>query len=274
MTGFYSKLRKILLAACIVITVCVLCACGKNTRKEKELRKQAIGFMEQGDYSAAVARFDEALSYKDGKYGSLEIDILRYRAEAEVLAGEYANAANTYAQLAREDGEKPEYLNLEVICMVRGNQSLSKALDLYRHSCELDPHGTGNREALYALGTALSRSNDEQNVKIAKELYEQALNSEEGATGEIYNRIGSLVFEQGDIDGAIDWFQKGIDFIQNHPELNEQDVLISLKYNTAICYEYKQDYKTAKALFEEFAQQYGSNEVIEHEIAFLESRIR
>lgn len=267
-------IRKALLIACIVLTVCLLGACGKNTKKEKELREQAIGFMQQGDFSAAVARFDEALSYHDGSYGQLEIDILRYRAEAEVLAREYANAANTYSQLRREDGDRPEYINLEIICMLRSGQSPKKALELYRHSCEIDPVGTGNREALYALGTALSHTGNEEDLKTALELYQTALNDGNSASGELYNRIGSLVFEQGDVEKAIDWFSEGIRFIQKHPEMDEEDILASLKYNIAICYEYMHDYRTAKSLFEEYAQQYGSNEEIQHEIDFLESRIR
>lgn len=269
-----SRLRTAaLIAACVLVT-CALSACGKNTRKEKELREQAIGFLEQGDYSASVARFNEALSYHDGAYGKLEIDILRYRAEAEILADDYETAANTYAQLCREDGDKAEYMNLEVICMVRAGKSLVKALELYNKSTEAEPNGTGNRQALYVLGTALSRSEDPANVDKAKELYENALNSEGGKSGELYNRVGTMVFEKGDVDTALDWFRQGIDFMQNSESTEEADVLASLKYNVAICYEYKQDYLTAKQLFEEYEQQYGSKEIIDHEIDFLESRIR
>lgn len=230
--------------------------------------------MQQGDYSAAVARFDEALTYHDGGYGSLEIDILRYRAEAEVLAKEYANAAGTYAQLRREDGDRPEYINLEIICMLRAGQDPQKALDLYRKSCGMDPFGTGNKEALSALGTALSHTGKEEDIDTALELYKAALGDERSTSGELYNRVGSIVFAKGDIDGAIDWFTKGIEFIQKHPDMSENDILASLKYNTAICYEYKHEYETAKKLFEEYAQQYGNNEEIQHEIDFLNSRIR
>ena len=271
---FRNKIRRLILITCIVLSVCVLTACGKDAKKERELREQAIGFMQQGDFSAAVARFDEALSYHDGKPGKVEIDILRYRAEAEILAGDYANAANTYAQLRREDGDRPEYINLEIICMLRSGQSPRKALELYNHSCETDPHGTGNLEALYALGTALSHTGKEEDIRTAQQLYETALADETSASGELYNRIGSIVFEQDDVESAVDWFNKGIEFIQHHPEMNEQDVLASLKYNIAVCYEYRHDYKTAEALFNEYAQQYGSSEAIEHELDFLESRTR
>ncbi|MDO4938985.1 MAG: hypothetical protein Q4E54_03390 [Lachnospiraceae bacterium] len=230
--------------------------------------------MQQGDFSAAVARFDEALSYHDGGYGSLEIDILRYRAEAEVLAKEYANAAGTYAQLRREDGERPEYINLEIICMLRAGQDPYKAQSLYEQSCALDPHGTGNQDALYALGTALSHTGKKEDIETVLELYKTALDDEKSASGELYNRIGSMEFARGEIDEAIDWFTRGIAFIQKNPDTDEADVLASLKYNTAICYEYKHDYETAKKLFEEYVQQYGNNEDIQHEIDFLDSRIR
>lgn len=269
-----EKIKRIIMMACVLAMACLLGACSKDARTERELREQAIGFMQQGDYSAAVSRFNEALSYSNGKYDKLEIDILKYRAEAEVLSGDYEAAAKTYELLRKEDGDKPEYMNLQVICMVRAGESLSKCLELYNESTRKDPSGTGNRQALYVLGTALSRSGDEKYIAEASKLYEQALSSEESASGELYNRIGSLAFEKGDTDEAIEWFQKGITYVQDHPEDGEAEVMASLKYNIAICYEYKQEYETAKKLFEEYADQYGSNETIEHEIEFLESRIR
>ena len=258
----------------LMIVLCLLTACSKESRKKKELREQAISFMEQGSYSAAAARFDEALSYSSGDYGTVEIDILKYRAEAEYLAEQYGNAANTYAQLRRCDDDKPEYMNLEVICMVKAGESLTKAVELFNMSEDKDPGAAGNRETLYVLGTALSESGDPVNVETAIDMYERALNDENGETGELYNRIGLLVFNQGDVDSAVEWFQRGIEFTTAHPDVDDEEVMESLKYNIAVCYEHKQDYETAMELFREYEEQYGSDEDIDHEIAFLQSRIR
>ena len=273
-----ARNKKIILAVCILLVALALTACSSNAKKEREVREQAIGFLQQGDYSAAVARFDEALSYHDGKYTDLELDILKYRAEAEVMAGDYPSAANTFAMLRKNDEDKPEYINLQIICMVRGDGSLEKALELYESIDASNPESIGHREALYALGSALAKSDNQDYIDKSVEIYRRALSIDSEKSGELYNRIGSLVFAQGNIDEAIGWFNDGVDFISTKEyaegEDTEEDVLQSLKYNIAICYEYKQDYAKALELFNAYVSTYGSNETIEHEIEFLESRIR
>lgn len=271
-------IKKTIIAASVMLIVCALTSCSANGKKEREVREQAIGFMQQGDYSAAVARFDEALSYHDGKYTDLELDILKYRAEAEVMSGDYASAANTFAMLRKNDEDKPEYSNLQIICMVRSGGDLDRALELYDKVDADFPDSVGHQEALYALGSALAKSDNTDDVDKSIEIYRRALSTDVEKTGELYNRIGSLVFAQGNIDDAIGWFNDGVDFITSKEyaegEDNEEDVLQSLKYNIAICYEYNQEYQKALELFESYVSVYGSNETIEHEIEFLESRIR
>lgn len=270
--------KKMIIIACAFLMALLLVSCSSKAKKEREVREQAIGFMQQGDYSAAVARFDEALSYHDGKYTDLELDILKYRAEAEVMAGDYSSAANTFAMLRKDDEDKPEYVNLQVICMVRGGGSLDKALELYESVDENFPDSVGHQEALYSLGSALAKSENTDDVDKSIQIYRKALSTDVEKSGELYNRVGSLAFAQGNIDEAIKWFNDGVDFISTKEyaegEDREEDVLQSLRYNIAICYEYKQDYKKALELFESYVSSYGSNETIEHEIEFLESRIR
>ena len=259
------------MAALFLMAALLLCGCSRNTQKEKETREQAIGFLEQGAYSAAVARFNEALSYNSGKYGDLEIDILRYRGEAEILSGDYAAAAETYKLLEKEDEEKPEYLNLHVICLVRSGGKLAEAQELFEKAETADPGSAVHLEALYALGTALSKSEKPADVSAAQQLYARALNT--NPTGELYNRMGMLAFEAGEISKAIDWFDKGILFLEKNGGENDRDVRASLEYNIAICYEYRQEYEKALERFRAYAAKYGTNEDLEHEIAFLESRL-
>ena len=245
--------------------------CSRDTRMEKETREQAIGFLNQGDYSAAVARFNEALTYSNGKYGEIEIDILRYRAEAEILTGDYRAAADTYELLRKVDEDKPEYMNLQVVCLVRSDGDLDEALEIFEKSSEMAPDSTAHMEALYALGSALAKSGRKDNIAKAKALYTKAL--EVSPTGELYNRMGTLAFEEGDIDKAIDWFDKGMGFLLQKETMDEPDVYASMEYNIAVCYEYKQEYSKAMERFKNYAQKYGTNETLEHEIAFLESRL-
>ena len=52
----------------------------------------------------------KALDEADGIVGPFELDVLKYRAEAEYLTEDYRAAAHTYDILADVDGEKREYL--------------------------------------------------------------------------------------------------------------------------------------------------------------------
>ena len=54
--------------------------------------------------------FDLALKEADGVVNAFELDILKYRGEAEFMLEDYEAAAHTYGILADVDGKEPEYL--------------------------------------------------------------------------------------------------------------------------------------------------------------------
>ncbi len=62
-----------------------------------ELAYRGLGIMclEQELYTDAIAYFDQAIDQVELNVGSLEYDILQYRAEAEELSGEYEDALET-----------------------------------------------------------------------------------------------------------------------------------------------------------------------------------
>ena len=96
-----------------VFMVLVLLLTGCSSREKYELREDGILRMNAGNYPAAVQLFDEALEKSDGRVGSFELDVLKYRAEAEYRMGDYSAAAATYDTLWQVDGdkEKTEYLS-------------------------------------------------------------------------------------------------------------------------------------------------------------------
>ena len=251
----------------------MLTSCGRKTKKEKELREQAIGFMGNGDYGAAIARFNEALSMQDSHYGKLEMDILKYRAEAEIRNGDYAAADSTYAKLIEFEGESADYLNLRVVCISHAGSDLKKAIEYYHRAADKEGSEVIRRQALYALGSALAKSDYESYHEEAEAIYLEALEDTEKRSGELYNRMGMMCFEKGDYDLAQDYFNEGIKFINNSDNGEETDVLKPLKYNLAVCHEYRQEYEKALEEFKAYRDTYGSDEDVEHEIAFLETRV-
>ena len=265
----YAVRRTALIMALVMLTP-VLSACGKRARQEKELREFAIALMNEGAYGAAIAKFDEALSMNDGGVGETEIDILKYRAQAEMLMGDYAAAEYTYTLLEREDGKRDEYTNLRIICMARAGSDLSRAIELYEKAEKEDPYGTGHDEALYVLGDALSVSElDSQRAK-AKEFYEAALADDKRKSGELYDRLGMMLFNEGDAEGAIEQFDNGLELIDSDEGHADENVRKSIMYNIAVCKEYQAKWEEALEAFQDYEDIYGSSEQSSHEIAFIE----
>ena len=240
---------------------------------EKELREQAIGFMDNGDYGAAIARFNEALALQDKHYGKLEIDMLKYRAEAELKNGDYESADNTYTQLIKYEGETADYLNLRVICISHAGTDLQRAIEYYKRAQEKEGSEYIRRQALYALGSALAKTDYESYHQEAEALYLEALDNENERSGELYNRMGMMCFEKEDYDLAKDYFNEGIKFVNKSESGEEKEVLKPLKYNLAVCYEYRREYDKALEAFKKYRDEYGSDEDLEHEITFLETRV-
>lgn len=85
-----------------------LTGCGE-AKEAKEARLQGIAQLQAGQYEAAIASFETALSQADGIVDSFELDLLKYRGEAEYALGDYTAAEHTYQILAEVDGEKQEY---------------------------------------------------------------------------------------------------------------------------------------------------------------------
>ncbi|MBE5972847.1 MAG: hypothetical protein E7246_10080, partial [Lachnoclostridium sp.] len=114
--GFKSK------AAILCLSAVLLAACGGVTEEMTAARESAIARMESGDYEGAVAAFNDLVA-EAKSVTEFELDILKYRAEAEYKLGDYAAAAYTYDILNQVDEERTEYCYF-------GAMSLAKSGDL------------------------------------------------------------------------------------------------------------------------------------------------
>ena len=85
----------------------LLSGCGSVTEEMKTGRTEGIALLESGDYEGAVSRFDEVIS-QASRVTDFELDVLKYRAEAELKLEDYQAAAYTYGILIRSDGPKPQ----------------------------------------------------------------------------------------------------------------------------------------------------------------------
>lgn len=250
-------------AAAIGLALILLMApgCGKKENKYS-YRDAGIEALNAGDYDGAIEAFDQAISTSKGLVGKFDMDVLKYRAEAEYLSEDYSAAADTYGILIQVDGEKAEYYNMRSVSRA-GAGDLNGALEDYKKSDELDPgkKAPGRLKALLAAGAAMEEAKEEDQ---AMALYEAAL-AEGEESAELYNRMGLCEMAAEKWDEAIGYFTKGL----SSPDGSQ---IPELLFNQAVAQEHKGDFKTALDLMQQYVSAHGSDEEAEREITFLKTR--
>ncbi len=240
-----------------VTAACVLTGCG--SKEKYELRETAIQQIEAGDYEGAIASLDDALAHSDGGVGEFELDVLKYRAEAEYRAGDYAAAADTYDVLRQVDGEKQEYIS-RLCGMYILAEDTDRALEYYQKLYEMDADGPDTAAALAAVGSLLEK---EGRPDDALELFQTALN--DGVrNGVVLNRLALQAMEEERYDDALVYIEDGL-------TLGDEG-RGSLLLNQAVIYEQRLDFEKAQEILETYVREFGSTEEVDTELAFLRSR--
>lgn len=242
------------------MSLSLMTGCQSGKKERYAFRDTGIEQLNSENYEEAIEAFDQALDKSKGMVGDFELDVLKYRAEAEYKAGDYSAAAHTYDILLEVDGEKPEYLNMR--CMSRAlSGELDKALEDFTRSYSLDKQAFAGEEAVLTLGAALEEGGQ---PLTAITLYEQAL-ADGMNNSELYNRMGVCMLDEKDYDKAISYFEQGI-------AAGGQEAMDKLYFNQAVAYEYKGEFSKALELFERYNSTYGPDESAGREIAFLKTR--
>ncbi len=245
-------------AAPVLAAALLLAGCGSG--EKYELREDAIAQMERGDYAMAAATFDKALQSSDGFVGEFELDVLKYRAEAEYLSGDYEAAAETYGILCQVDEKDADrYRGLRGTMYILNGQP-DEAASEYEALREKDPDGEDTQTLLLALGKALEEAGRHEE---AAELFEEAMNSGM-KNGELYHRAALTAMDAGDADKAMEYINEGLDL---GDESGAQ-----LLIDKAAVLEQEQDFSGALSALEDYERRYGRTEETEKEIAFLKTR--
>lgn len=253
------------LLAAFCTAAAILAGCSGIPEEMLAEREAAIAMMDSGDYEGAVAAFN-GLVAEATSVTEFELDILKYRAEAEYKLGDYAAAAYTYDILNQVDAERAEYCYFGAMSLAKagdlaGAQELlekGKALDMEE---EAETMSVGYVEAVMAVGNSLFDSGDKVGANM---LYDELI-ADGCATTDIYNRLMTDAMAAGDYETALGLAEKGL---QLEDGLAEKQ----LKFNEAVCYEYMGNWSKALSMFEAYVAEYGSDEKAEHEIAFLRTR--
>ena len=268
-----SVLKTLWIAGVLSLVIGAFSGCAAGGADREALRLSGIEKLDAGDYGGAIADLEEALSLGKGRVGEMELDILKYRAEAEYRIGDYSAAAHTYDILRQVDGEKPEYVRLHCMLSIQAGNT-EEALEDYGNIYEVyktvAEKGTKDgdsvtRDSLLNLlkdvGQALEEAGQ---TDAALELYSQA-EADGLADSVVYNRKGLCYLNRGEYSAAGQAFEAGIN-------AGGTEGAADLAFNRAVALEYQGNYEEALKAFDAYVAQYGSDEKAEHEIAFLRTR--
>ena len=219
--NFRKHLRPlaVLAAAALLLT-----GCKGVTEEEKTARENGIALLESGDYEGALDQF-EALIQDADRVTDFEVDILKYRAEAEYGLKDYEAAAHTYDILSQIDKERAEYGYFAALSLAKAGDSAG-AWEKLEQGRALDEDGTapGFAEAMTAVGEAYLDSGDQER---ADAVYTELIQSGKAGTS-VYNRLAMAEIKAGDYETALSYCETGL-------ALSDRTAVRELKFNQAVC---------------------------------------
>lgn len=205
---------------CLVLAVILGTGFAISRYKKNEERKawlaEAVLALDEEQYEEAIAKLDQVLQSLGDKSGTMKINALLYRAEAEYKQGTFIEALATYDQLLAYEPDNAVYRKGAVLCLLE----------------------TGDLERALSLGEW---------------------------SGRVYAHMAEEAIEAGDYDKAEEAIEAGM-------AIAEAEDQQALAYCQAVLWEYRSDFAKALECFEQYKAQYGSDDAIEREIAFLKTR--
>lgn len=235
---------------------------------QEAYRAKGIIYIALNDYENALLALETALSFADGFVGSMEYDILDYRAVAEIKSANYEKAIATYSILIDINYKLQDHYYLRGSAyLLSGNADAAKAdfakavelqssdynlyLNIYtaltQHGYEEDANSylakaleadTGKKEDSFAKGKIYYYMNDYQNA--ITHLYNAREKSPEA-----YLFLGKIYVASGDYTQALISFQQ---YLETDPENGEvYNQLGMMKYNDGAYEEALQYFQTGLA---------------------------
>lgn len=205
--------------------------------------------LSEGDFESAQRDFDTAVA-KDPKNYDQMIRIYMVLEEYG-----YKEAGQVYLENAMKENEKSisDY-DMGRICYYMGNYENA------RNFLERLKTTTDYGAALYLGRTyeALGDYNYAASIYAGYAEYDQK-------KAEIYNQLGLCRMQMGEYDSALTAFQTAMNIENN-------EMMQTLKFNEIITYEYMGDFKTAAALMNSYLRSYPDDETAKREYQFLQTR--
>ena len=265
-----------------VLAAIMLGGCSGKERKNFEAGKALLN---EGKYAEAVEAFDKAIeAHGSNSIRGLEIDILRYRAEAEYRAGDYKAAEHSYRLLTSADENRSEYMDMLAIIYTKLSNTdmdinIDNAIDMYEKAAKQDDKSELHINAGITIAEyyedMYDKKMDVTYLDSAEEFLEKLLKETGRKNAKILAVYAKHMSKREDYDKALEAVDDGIALLEKK-KLNksEDETLKSLMFSRGSCYEYKGDYNKALEAFNAYIEKYGEDESVSHEVAFLKARIR
>lgn len=269
----------VLFCCAVMVSVSALTGCSGNGKEREALRISGIEKMDAGDYAGAAQDFEAAIQASTGRVGGFEIDVLKYRAEAEYKLQDYQAAAHTYDVLLEVDKAQAEYLYRAALTKALSGNA-EGALDDYLKGVELEKKnptesGFGRKDVLTAVGEACM---DAGFIQEADALYAEAI--KDGVAGpEVFNEMGLALIESAkameDADQQNAEFERAIEYFRQAAQAGtdkDDPAVKAARFNEAVIYELQRRYTRALETFQSYVADYGADEAAQREILFLQTR--
>lgn len=207
-------------------------------------------YLMNGDSEKAFTDFDCALDAEDAGY---ERYLNIYNCLSQYGYTEQASSRLEQALLL-DTGKQEDYFSKGKIYYYLGDYDNA----LTNFSSARDK---GNNEALLYLGKIYASQGDTDTAFIT---FEQCVQTG-SVSGEVYNQMGIIKFNQGNYEAALSYFETGLG-------LNDLNSRKALLYNEAVTYEYLLDFDTAAAKMAAYVAAYPDDTAAARENDFLKTR--
>lgn len=188
----------VLAAAALLLT-----GCGDNTEEKlKTAREEGISQMEQGEYEAAVASFEQAYALCDEKMPETKTDISLYEAACELKLEDYEDVKSVCSRMLELGGNADAYYMRGTAFLQQGEMDAAKAD--FDSATELDPTDYTMSLNIYRQYEAISQS------AVGDEYLQKALTSDSTTMDDYYEK-GNIYYYLGDYEKAQEMLAKPVE---------------------------------------------------------------
>lgn len=241
----------------------------------------------RGSYDAAIEDYSALISEDDK-----EAEYYFLRGKAYISGGNQEAALVDFEKVKELSSKEMDYY-VEIYLVLEENGLSEKGKSYLETALTLEAKTAGdrrNRGAIqYLLGNyeeakqeffAIKEEERDANTWIYLGLAYEAVGDNEGANGAYEQALSmteskaSVYYQMALCQMRIENYSQALLNAQAGIAENEESLSRELAYIEAACYEYLGDFQTALQKFTSYKDTYGSNEKIDHEIAFLETRVQ